>query len=120
MADCELCGAARPTLCPVKVQDPRVKSAYPTGTWRGINEECLDACLQANMNRVPSDAKKCNLCGIKNVALYQVKVQVPIFQEPYHREVNKPCARAVLKLARIRRRGGKLRRKKCIITDFIK
>jgi hypothetical protein len=89
MADCELCGVARPTLCPVKVNDPRVKSAYPTGTWRGINEECLDSCLQANLNRVSSDAKKCDLCGIKNVALFQVKVQVPIFQEPYHREVNK-------------------------------
>lgn len=89
MADCELCGVARPTLCPVKVNDPRVKAAYPTGTWRGINEECLDICLQANINRVSSNANKCNLCGIKNVALYQVKIQVPIFQEPYHREVNK-------------------------------
>ena len=89
MADCELCGAARPTLCPVKVSDPGVRSAYPTGTWRGINEECLDACHQANLNRVPRNGKKCDLCGIKKVPLFQVKVQVPIFQEPYHREVEK-------------------------------
>lgn len=89
MADCELCGVARPTLCPVKVNDPHVKVAYPTGTWRGINEECLEICLQANLNRVPSNAKKCDLCGIKNAALYQVKIQVPIFQEPNQREVNK-------------------------------
>lgn len=89
MADCELCGVARPTLCPVKVNDPRVRSAYPTGTWRGINEECLESCLEANLNRVTSDAKKCDLCGIKKVPLFQVKVNVPIFQEPYHREATK-------------------------------
>src|SRR4030066_2288619 len=89
MEKCVLCGVARPTLCPVKVNDPRVKIAYPTGTWRGINEECLEICLEANLNRVPSNAKKCNLCSIKNVPLFQVKIQVPIFQEPYHREVNK-------------------------------
>ncbi len=89
MADCELCGAARPTLCPVKVNAPDVKSAYPTGTWRGINEECLQSCHEANQNRVPIKGKKCNLCGIKNAPLFQVKIQVPIFQEPYHREVSK-------------------------------
>ena len=89
MADCELCGAARPTLCPVKVKDPGVLSAYPTGTWRGINEECLERCHEANMNRVSVEAKKCSLCGIKNVPFFLLKVQVPIFQEPYHREVNK-------------------------------
>jgi hypothetical protein len=89
MADCELSGVARPTLCPVKVNDPRVKAAYPTGTWRGISEECLESCHQANLNRVPANGKKCDLCGIKNSPLYLVKVQVPIFQEPYHREVDK-------------------------------
>ena len=89
MADCELCGVARPTLCPVKVKDQSVLAAYPTGTWRGINEECLNSCHEANLNRVTIKAKKCDLCGTKNVSLFQVKVQVPIFQEPYHREVSK-------------------------------
>ncbi|MCZ7382962.1 MAG: F420H2 dehydrogenase subunit FpoO [Candidatus Methanoperedens sp.] len=89
MADCDLCGTARPTLCPVKVNAPSVLSAYPTGTWRGINEECLAICHEANLNRVPSNGKKCDLCGAKNVPLFQVKVQVPIFQEPYHREATK-------------------------------
>ncbi len=89
MADCDLCGAARPTLCPVKVNDPGVKAAYPTGTWRGISEECLQSCHEASLNRVPINGKKCDLCGTKNVSLFQVKIQVPIFQEPYHREINK-------------------------------
>ncbi len=89
MADCDLCGVARPTLCPVKVNDPGVKSAYPTGTWRGINEECLESCHQANLDRVPVNGKKCDLCGLRNVSLYQVRIQVPIFQEPYHREMDK-------------------------------
>ncbi len=89
MADCDLCGVARPTLCPVKVNDRSVFSAYPTGTWRGINEECLERCHEANLNRVPVNGKKCDLCGMKNVQLFQVKVQVPTFEEPYHREMDK-------------------------------
>ncbi|VVB96620.1 F(420)H(2) dehydrogenase subunit O [uncultured archaeon] len=89
MEDCELCGVASPTLCPVKVNAPDVKAAYPTGTWRGINEECLQSCHEANQNRVPIKGKKCDLCGIKNAPLFQVKIQVPIFQEPYHREASK-------------------------------
>jgi hypothetical protein len=89
MADCELCGVARPTLCPVKVMAPGVLSAYPSGTWRGINEECLNICHEANVKRVPVKAKKCDLCSTSNVPLFQVKVPVPIFQEPYHRETIK-------------------------------
>jgi len=89
MADCELCGVARPTLCPVKVKDPGVLAAYPAGTWRGINEECLNSCHKANLERTPANGKKCDLCGIRNAPLFQVKIEVPIFQEPYHREVNK-------------------------------
>lgn len=90
MADCDLCGVARPTLCPVKVNAPAVKGAYPTGTWRGINEECLHNCHEASLNRVPANgAEKCDLCGIRNVPLFLVRVQVPIFQEPYHRELDK-------------------------------
>ncbi len=90
MADCDLCGAARPTLCPVKVNDPAVKAAYPTGTWKGLSEECLEKCHEANLNRIPlNGVKKCDLCGTKNVPLFEVKVEVPIFQEPYHREISK-------------------------------
>lgn len=96
MADCELCGVARPTLCPVKVNDPAQRSAYPTGTWRGINEECLASCHEANLNRSPSDGKKCDLCGIRNVPLFAAKIQVPIFQEPYHREVYKAICESCL------------------------
>ncbi len=88
MADCDLCGVARPTLCPVKVNDPGVKSAYPTGTWRGINEECLERCHEANLNRVPVNGSRCDLCG-RNAPVFQVKVKVPIFQEPYYRELEK-------------------------------
>lgn len=89
MADCELCGAARPTLCPVKVLDERVIVAYPKGTWRGINEECLNRCHEGNINRVPIKAKKCDLCSTRNVPLFLVTVQIPIFQEPYQRDSNK-------------------------------
>ena len=89
MADCELCGVARPTLCPVKVKDLSVIAAYPGGTWRGINIECLNRCHEANIDRVPIKAKKCDLCGTRNVPLFQVKIQIPIFQEPYHRDSNK-------------------------------
>ncbi len=90
MADCELCGVARPTLCPVKVNDPSVEAAYPTGTWKGINEECLNNCHEANLNRVPMNSVgKCDLCGIRNVPLFQTRVRVPTFQEPYHREIIK-------------------------------
>ena len=97
MADCELCGVARPTLCPVKVNDPSVEAAYPTGTWRGINEECLNSCHEANLKRVPvNGAKKCDLCGIKNVPFFQVRTRVPIFQEPYHREVDKALCESCL------------------------
>ncbi len=89
MADCDLCGVSRPTLCPVKVQDSSVSSAYPTGTWRGLNEECLEACHEASLNKTPVNGKKCDLCSTKNVPLFLVKIQVPIFEEPYLREVNK-------------------------------
>lgn len=94
MADCDLCGVARPTLCPVKVNAPGVKAAYPTGTWRGICQECLNSCHEANLNRVQANgAEKCDLCGTRNVPLFQVIVHVPTFQEPYHRELNKAiCA----------------------------
>lgn len=96
MADCELCGVARPTLCPVKVNDPGVSGAYPSGTWRGINEECLNDCHEANVNRIPITAKKCDLCGRKNVPYFQANIKEPIFQEPYHRELKKAICESCL------------------------
>ncbi len=96
MADCDLCGVARPTLCPVWVNDPGVLTAYPTGTWRGISEECLYNCQEANVKRIPSNARKCDLCGIKNSPLFVAKIQVPIFQAPYHREINKAICESCL------------------------
>lgn len=96
MADCDLCGVSRPTLCPVKVQDPGVKRAYPSGTWRGLNEECLNSCHEANVNRTPAKGKKCDLCNIKNVPLYWVKIQVPTFENPYHREIHKTICESCL------------------------
>lgn len=96
MADCDLCGVSRPTLCPVKVNDPGVTSAYPSGTWRGINEECLANCHEAYVNKVPINAKKCDLCGIRNVPLFGVNIQVPTFEEPYSREVNRALCESCL------------------------
>ena len=96
MADCDLCGVARPTLCPVKVKDHSVIAAYPNGTWRGINEECLNLCHDANINRIPIKAKKCDLCSDRNIPLFQVTVQIPIFQEPYHRDSNKAICQSCL------------------------
>lgn len=96
MADCDLCGVARPTLCPVKVNDPDVAAAYPSGTWRGINEECLHICHEAYVNKIPVDSKKCDLCGIKDVPLFRAEIRVPIFQEPYYREIDKAICRGCL------------------------
>ncbi len=96
MADCDLCGVARPTLCPVKVSDPGVKTAYPTGTWRGLSEECLARCHEAYVNKVPANGSKCDLCGIKNAPLFLAKIHVPTFEEPYSREVGKAICESCL------------------------
>jgi len=81
MADCDLCGVSRPTLCPVKVLDPEALAAYPSGTWRGLNEECLE---------------KCDLCGAKNMPLFEVKVEEPVFQQPYHKELDRALCESCL------------------------
>ncbi len=96
MADCDLCGVSRPTLCPVKVIDYRVKNQYPTGTWRGLNEECLYRCHEANVNRTPIKAKRCDLCGISKVPLFEVRIQVPTFEEPYNREEKRALCESCL------------------------
>jgi len=85
-----------------KSNRPACNTRYPKGTWRGINEECLNTCHEANINRVPIKAKKCDLCGTRNVPLFKVTVQIPIFQEPYHRIQTKRYVRVVLKPVKTR------------------
>ncbi len=86
MADCDLCGVGRPTLCPVKPDVPRFRNAYPTGMWMGICEECTNACHDANTIRSKAKGSKCNLCGRKGEQLYAVEMRVPDFSEPYYKE----------------------------------
>ncbi len=45
MADCELCGLAKPTLVPVKVDVHTM--ANPEGAYKGLCLDCLDACEKA-------------------------------------------------------------------------
>ncbi len=96
MADCDFCGVSRPTLCPVKVLAPAYLSAYPTGTWRGLCQECLENSDKAYHEKQPASGKKCELCG-KNDSLYSVTVQVPIFEEPYRRTAYRKVCEECLK-----------------------
>ncbi len=45
MADCELCGLAKPTLVPVRVQVHTL--ANPEGAYKGLCQDCLDSCEAA-------------------------------------------------------------------------
>ncbi len=45
MADCELCGLAKPTLVPVKVQVHTL--ANPEGAYKGLCQDCLASCEAA-------------------------------------------------------------------------
>ncbi|MBE0523844.1 MAG: F420H2 dehydrogenase subunit FpoO [Methanosarcinales archaeon] len=98
MADCELCGVARPTLCPVKVDVPAYRNAFPTGMWMGICEECTNASHEANGLRSKADGKKCYLCGIKGVDLFTTDIKIPDFSEPYYKDKSRllcgPCLEA--------------------------
>jgi hypothetical protein len=99
MADCDLCGVSRPTLCPVKVDDPRFRSAFPKGMWMGLCEECTSASNDAKRLHAKADGKnKCDLCGMKGVDLYVTEIRVPDFSEPYYKEKEKalcePCLQA--------------------------
>ena len=98
MADCDLCGVSRPTLCPVKVDDPRFRSAYPKGMWMGLCEECTNASHDANRLRTKINGEKCDLCGIKGVDLFATEIRIPDFSEPYYKEGEKilcgPCLEA--------------------------
>ena len=98
MADCDLCGVARPTLCPVKVDNPTYRSAFPTGMWMGMCEECTSASHKANGLRAKKDGKKCVLCGIKGVDLFTTNIKIPDFGKPYYKDATKllcgPCLEA--------------------------
>lgn len=86
MADCDLCGVSRPTLCPVKVKIDAYGSAFPTGNWKGLNEECLNACHEAGKTRTPASGTRCALCYTKDVPLFAATIHVPTFEPPNFRE----------------------------------
>ncbi|HUW66636.1 MAG TPA: F420H2 dehydrogenase subunit FpoO [Candidatus Nanoarchaeia archaeon] len=108
MADCELCGVARPTLCPIKVDVPAYRSAFPTGMWMGICEECTNASHKANGLRSKVDGKKCYLCGIKGVDLFSTDIKIPDFSEPYYKDKRRllcgPCLEAAENAYNIRQK----------------
>jgi hypothetical protein len=56
MADCDLCGLAKPTLCPVKVQVHTL--ANPEGTYRGLCLDCLESCSVAYLEHFPPEEGK--------------------------------------------------------------
>lgn len=86
MADCDLCGVARPTLCPVKVDIPAYRSAFPTGMWMGLCEECTNASHAAYELREKKADTKCNLCGKKGLDLFATNIRIPDFSAPYYKE----------------------------------
>jgi len=89
MADCDLCGVGRPTLCPLKVIVPRFFSAYPKGMWMNLCEECTEATHDANTLRSNASGNKCDLCKIKGEQLYAVEIRIPDFSEPYYKEAER-------------------------------
>jgi hypothetical protein len=96
MADCDLCGVSRPTLCPVKVFVPRFEKTYPKGTWKGLCESCTAHLHDAKAACVEVEAKKCDLCGAKNITLYRATITIPNFEPPYHTEEEKHICEACL------------------------
>lgn len=98
MADCDLCGVSRPTLCPIKVNVPMFRNAFPKGMWMGLCEECTGYSHDAKSQHKQASGKKCDLCRIKGVGLFEVKIRVPDFSEPYYKEKSMvmcdPCLEA--------------------------
>lgn len=98
MADCDLCGVSRPTLCPVKVDVPMFRNAFPRGLWMGLCEECTGASYEAGKNRAKTDGIKCDLCGKRDLDLYRTDIKIPDFSEPYYKDKQKllcePCLEA--------------------------
>ncbi|PPA79600.1 MAG: F(420)H(2) dehydrogenase subunit O [ANME-2 cluster archaeon HR1] len=86
MADCDLCGVGRPTLCPLKVHVQRFYSAYPKGMWMNLCEECTEATHDSFQLNSEKSGNKCQLCGKKGEQLYAVEIRIPDFSEPYYKE----------------------------------
>jgi len=98
MADCDLCGVALPTLCPVKVMMPRFAYAYPKGTEVNLCEKCLESAHNANSKISASSSSdgKCNLCGSKT-RIYPVDIEIPSFGkgvDPTKVNICKDCLEA--------------------------
>lgn len=99
MADCDLCGVSRPTLCPVKIFVPKFRKSYPKGTWKGLCEECTKRLHQANKTREQIGGSKCDLCGTtssKGIFLYKATITIPNFEEPYSTDETKRICEACL------------------------
>jgi hypothetical protein len=96
MADCDLCGVALPTLCPVKVFMPRFAFAYPKGTEVNLCGKCLKFTHDAN-SRVSGGSKgECDTCGSKTT-VYPVSIEVPSFSkgvDPKTVQICKACLEA--------------------------
>ena len=65
MADCDLCGVAIPTTCPVRVFSPRFENSYPEGVWKGLCSDCLEAVKDAqdDSGKLTGSFGKCDLCS---------------------------------------------------------
>ncbi|TFH42468.1 MAG: hypothetical protein E4G94_06245, partial [ANME-2 cluster archaeon] len=84
------------------------RSAFPTGMWMGICEECTNASHKANGLRSKVDGKKCYLCGIKGVDLFSTDIKIPDFSEPYYKDKRRllcgPCLEAAENAYNIRQK----------------
>ena len=105
MADCDLCGVSIPTVCSVKVFEPRFEHSYPEGKWKGLCERCLDsskavydAHAEESEEKVcmrPGDSfGTCDLCG-SATQLYGVDVEVPSFTKVYEKETRRLCRKCL-------------------------
>jgi hypothetical protein len=105
MADCDLCGVAIPTVCPVKVFEPRFEHSYPEGKWQGLCERCLDSAKKVydahamekeeQVCMKPGDSfGTCDLCG-NATQLYEVDVEVPSFTKGYEKETRRLCRKCL-------------------------
>ncbi len=98
MADCDLCGVAIPTVCPVLVFDPRFEYSYPEGVWKGLCEDCLDSAKKVYDEVSESQAVgvvgKCDLCGT-SAQLYEVEISIPSFWKGSDDEIVNLCAKCL-------------------------
>ncbi|KGK98041.1 F420H2 dehydrogenase [Methanococcoides methylutens] len=98
MADCDLCGVAIPTVCPVKVFSPKFDISYPEGVWKGLCGGCLEKAKKAHDEATESKAAgtfgKCDLCGTK-AQLQDVEINIPSFSKGYEIERKKICMKCL-------------------------